>query len=92
MLPAVDAMLSICPFSYLYCASLGFCVSVVVVVELAVALWFYFILNVHSCFCLHSLVTSDSLSQSFDELTYRIVVHPREENQDSHGQRDIIEV
>lgn len=50
--PAVDANLSIGPFSFLSCASPGLCVSVVVVVELAVVLLLYLALNLHP-FYLH---------------------------------------
>lgn len=67
MLPAVDAIPSIGTFSSLCCVFPGLCVSVVVVVELAVVLLFHFALDLHPCFHLHLLVTSDSLSQSFDK-------------------------
>jgi len=49
----MDANLSIGPFSSLSCASPGLCISVVVVVELAVVLLLYLALNLHPSFYLH---------------------------------------
>ena len=49
MLPAVDAIPSIGTFSSLCCVSPGLCVSVVVVVELAVVLLFHFALQGDKC-------------------------------------------
>jgi len=62
-----------CPFS-LSRVSAGLCVSAVFVVELAVVLLLYWVLDLDSSFYL-LLVTWNSLRYYFDDITFHIVAH-----------------